>query len=526
MRFHLLPLVALATAVVSRPHAERKELTQRGLGDLGAGAFAGAGAPAHRVEALQYLLHDWGYEVVSDGIWGPETAGAVTAVQPRVGLAADGVPGPATLGALVKEVAQGSRGNVVRAAQTALNGNGAQLAVDGEFGAGTKAATVAYQSARGLVADGIVGRTSWTALFGGGGGTPRPTEPPVTIPPPTDPEPTNTQPVDPDPEPTDPAPTDPQPTGPEPTDPEPTATQPTDPEPTNPQPTNPNPTDFTGGTPRTTSGPTATQSPRPLSQSEKDEWKFYTFFSKVVQCEDDKIRSWKCGPSCDYISQQGGSIPTVPVVESGSSWDTISTIFAAEQAGRLFVVVQGTDMNTTLGHYRDETQVTPKWVSQDLDGPVRIRRGHANLAQLYRNVVDKSVEKSYNGGTRDMVLVGHSQGGSIAEILGVEYKKRFPDMKITVRAFSPPKTGNGAWARAVENTIDDYRYAVAKNDRIPHEPLAEEWTHPEGEVYWPFEFFPPPDPMDWVYCPGRENNECSEGILYAFTPFTGAADPM
>ncbi|CAK9785771.1 unnamed protein product [Cutaneotrichosporon oleaginosum] len=467
MRFHLLPLVALATAVVSRPHAERKELTQRGLGDLGAGAFAGAGAPAHRVEALQYLLHDWGYEVVSDGIWGPETAGAVTAVQPRVGLAADGVPGPATLGALVKEVAQGSRGNVVRAAQTALNGNGAQLAVDGEFGAGTKAATVAYQSARGLVADGIVGRTSWTALFGGGGGTPRPTEPPVTIPPPTDPEPTNTQPVDPDPEPTDPAPTDPQPTGPEPTDPEPTATQPTDPEPTNPQPTNPNPTDFTGGTPRTTSGPTATQSPRPLSQ-----------------------------------------------------------IFAAEQAGRLFVVVQGTDMNTTLGHYRDETQVTPKWVSQDLDGPVRIRRGHANLAQLYRNVVDKSVEKSYNGGTRDMVLVGHSQGGSIAEILGVEYKKRFPDMKITVRAFSPPKTGNGAWARAVENTIDDYRYAVAKNDRIPHEPLAEEWTHPEGEVYWPFEFFPPPDPMDWVYCPGRENNECSEGILYAFTPFTGAADPM
>ncbi len=152
-------------------------------------------------------------------------------MQPRVGVPADGVPGPATLGALVKEVAVGSLGNVVEAAQTLLNGNGAQLAVDSNFGAGTKAATVAYQASKGLVADGIVGRNTWTALFGGStGGTPPPTDPPPTDPPPTDPEPTDPEPNDPE-EPTDPEPTDPEPTEPEPTDPEPIDPTPTDPTP-------------------------------------------------------------------------------------------------------------------------------------------------------------------------------------------------------------------------------------------------------------------------------------------------------
>lgn len=78
------------------------------------------------------------------------------------------VPGPATLGALTKEVAPGSAGNVVRAAQALL-----AVDPDGVFGPATRAAAVAFQHSRGLTPDGIVGAGTWTEMFrtvpGGGG---------------------------------------------------------------------------------------------------------------------------------------------------------------------------------------------------------------------------------------------------------------------------------------------------------------------------------------------------------------------
>jgi hypothetical protein len=49
--------------------------------------------------------------------------------------------------------------------QTRLNRFGAQLAVDGIFGPLTRAAVISFQSAHGLVADGIVGPSTWHTLF-------------------------------------------------------------------------------------------------------------------------------------------------------------------------------------------------------------------------------------------------------------------------------------------------------------------------------------------------------------------------
>lgn len=55
----------------------------------------------------------------------------------------------------------------VMRAQDLLNRAGAapQLKVDGVFGEGTKAAVVAFQSRKGLVADGVVGPYTWDALL-------------------------------------------------------------------------------------------------------------------------------------------------------------------------------------------------------------------------------------------------------------------------------------------------------------------------------------------------------------------------
>ncbi|MFF8694734.1 N-acetylmuramoyl-L-alanine amidase [Streptomyces sp. NPDC015144] len=63
----------------------------------------------------------------------------------------------------------GSSGAQVKAVQRLLSEQGFPVGqVDGDFGPATKAAVIAYQGARGLDADGVVGARTWTALLSAG----------------------------------------------------------------------------------------------------------------------------------------------------------------------------------------------------------------------------------------------------------------------------------------------------------------------------------------------------------------------
>ena len=62
----------------------------------------------------------------------------------------------------MKTLRKGSKGDEVKQLQTLLEG----LTVDGIFGVKTRAAVIAYQSANGLDADGIVGPLTWAKLLG------------------------------------------------------------------------------------------------------------------------------------------------------------------------------------------------------------------------------------------------------------------------------------------------------------------------------------------------------------------------
>jgi peptidoglycan hydrolase-like protein with peptidoglycan-binding domain len=66
-------------------------------------------------------------------------------------------------------VQSGSTGAAVTAAQYILNDEGyGPIAVDGQFGPQTQSAVVAFQTAKGLTADGVVGAHTWTALLSAG----------------------------------------------------------------------------------------------------------------------------------------------------------------------------------------------------------------------------------------------------------------------------------------------------------------------------------------------------------------------
>lgn len=107
-----------------------------------------------------------------DGDFGSKTETAVKAWQVANGMTADGVVGPKTWEAMFggeKKTARvypgrplkvGSDGDDVKAVQAVVDAH-----VDGDFGSKTGVAVKAWQAAQGLTADGIVGPTTWKAMF-------------------------------------------------------------------------------------------------------------------------------------------------------------------------------------------------------------------------------------------------------------------------------------------------------------------------------------------------------------------------
>jgi peptidoglycan hydrolase-like protein with peptidoglycan-binding domain len=128
------------------------------------------GSSGANVTSLQFLLTSRGYSTTADGDYGSGTKAAVTAFQSSRGLSADGVAGPATFSALVSTVRQGSTGPAVQALQVQLVKHGSSISTDGDFGPATDTAVRSFQSAHGLSSDGIVGPATWQELLGTGGG--------------------------------------------------------------------------------------------------------------------------------------------------------------------------------------------------------------------------------------------------------------------------------------------------------------------------------------------------------------------
>ena len=123
-----------------------------------------SGATGEDVRTIQHLLGVHGHPVTVDGDFGPRTRAAVTAFQTASGLVADGIVGSRTWPKLIVTVAAGASGARVRAVQGQLAGQGWRLAVDGGFGPRTTRAIRDFQFAHGLEVDAEVDASTWNAL--------------------------------------------------------------------------------------------------------------------------------------------------------------------------------------------------------------------------------------------------------------------------------------------------------------------------------------------------------------------------
>jgi len=124
------------------------------------------------IRSIQNTLNArYGAGLKVDGIWGPQSQRALTrALQTELnltygaGLTIDGIFGPKTKAA-IRNIAQGSRGNLVWILQSALYVKGFPTTLDSVFGPNTANQVRAFQAANGLTADGIAGPNTFASLF-------------------------------------------------------------------------------------------------------------------------------------------------------------------------------------------------------------------------------------------------------------------------------------------------------------------------------------------------------------------------
>jgi peptidoglycan hydrolase-like protein with peptidoglycan-binding domain len=126
------------------------------------------------VEYLQRQLQAAGlYADPADGVFGPSTKCAVMSFQRAKGLEVDGIAGPRTWAALDTRRGTGLRPILKRGCcepsvvvlQKVLATHGFDPgSKDGLFGPKTERTVMAFQRAKGLEADGVVGPKTWNAL--------------------------------------------------------------------------------------------------------------------------------------------------------------------------------------------------------------------------------------------------------------------------------------------------------------------------------------------------------------------------
>ena len=144
-------------------------------------SIGSTGPDVRRLQVLFVMTKALEYTDI-DGNFGSKTQERVKSFQQGSNLTPDGVVGPLTWKALPADpntprLASGASGSAVSGLQKGLREYGGPNTatdpgpIDGSFGPRTESAVRAYQTRRGLAADGVVGDQTWWIPAGAAGAT-------------------------------------------------------------------------------------------------------------------------------------------------------------------------------------------------------------------------------------------------------------------------------------------------------------------------------------------------------------------
>lgn len=106
-----------------------------------------------------------------------------------------------------------------------------------------------------------------------------------------------------------------------------------------------------------------------------------------------------------------------------------------------------------------------------------------------------------------ILTVGHSLGASISLFDALYLKHQLPSNSVRSIVFGQPRTGDQAFANAVDANLPGFVHINNGHDPVPRLPPAIDYKHSQGEIW-----INPHNTNTAVTCPGQENQNCIDSV--------------
>lgn len=114
-----------------------------------------------------------------------------------------------------------------------------------------------------------------------------------------------------------------------------------------------------------------------------------------------------------------------------------------------------------------------------------------------------------------VLTVGHSLGAALSLLDALYLKVQLPSTSVESIVFGQPRTGDQAFANAVDANLPGFVHINNGHDPVPRLPPRIEYQHASGEIW-----INPHNTNTAVACPGQENENC----ILSVNPFTYDVD--
>ncbi|KAJ3728624.1 alpha/beta-hydrolase [Lentinula raphanica] len=235
-----------------------------------------------------------------------------------------------------------------------------------------------------------------------------------------------------------------------------------------------------------------------LSSAELAGFAPFTQFARAAYCGTDILSDWTCGEACEansdfQVSLVGGDGDAIQIYYVGYSPSLEAIIVAHEGTDPTQLESDLTDVDIPLAALNST-------LFPGVSSSVEVHTGFQNEHALTADIILAEVKSLMSsGGTNNIVAVGHSLGGALAEIDTVFFRVNIPSANISAMTYGTPRVGNPAWAALVDSSDVNFKRIDNMQDLIPIVPgRSLGYEHPAGEIHIL-------SPGDAVSCPGDDD---------------------
>ena len=206
------------------------------------------------------------------------------------------------------------------------------------------------------------------------------------------------------------------------------------------------------------------------------------YFSAAAYCTKDSIQNWNCGSPCEKHADF-----KVMAVYDYELFDTPNQVFTGycASAKRFIISFQGT---------QNPYQLVNEGIASD---QVTAKFANGNSYKLeqyfwkaYLGLQSKLQSDAKQHTEYEFLITGHSLGGALANICSMDLVLAGiqANNKLQKYTFGEPRTGDDAWAAAVDKYIPNAYRVIHYHDIVPHLPFQNfglfKYEHSSQEIWY------------------------------------------